>query len=143
MAIESGVPPSLRSPLNFSSSQKQLHRRRPIPPLLPELVFSIPPVEQPVSGEICGGPHEPVHVRVEEKGGSSRKTMQEWQLAMVEGREFEYPAMMTDDEIARLGVLVSEVDRPVQPPLPRYATGIMPPGLTCMHYYCQILPRVP
>ncbi|KAM0869642.1 hypothetical protein ACQ4PT_040541 [Festuca glaucescens] len=37
---------------------------------------------------------------------------------------------MTDDEIARLGVLVLEVDRPVQPPLPRYATGIMPPGLT-------------
>jgi hypothetical protein len=35
---------------------------------------------------------------------------------------------MTDDEIARLGVLVSENDRPVQPPLPRYATGIMPVG---------------
>nr|XP_051211115.1 sulfated surface glycoprotein 185-like [Lolium perenne] len=55
---------------------------------------------------------------------------QEWQLAMAEGREFEYPDNMTDDEIARLGVLISEVDRPVQPPLPRYATGIMPPGLS-------------
>jgi hypothetical protein len=49
---------------------------------------------------------------------------------MVEGREFEYPDNMTDDEIARLGVLVLEVDRPVQPPLPRYATCIMPPGLS-------------
>ncbi|KAM0839041.1 hypothetical protein ACQ4PT_060573 [Festuca glaucescens] len=49
---------------------------------------------------------------------------------MAEGRKFEYPETMTDDEIARLGVLVSEVDRLVQPPLPRYATGIMPPGLT-------------
>jgi hypothetical protein len=37
---------------------------------------------------------------------------------------------MTNDEIARLDVLVSKVDRPVQPPLPRYATGIMPPGRT-------------
>jgi hypothetical protein len=45
-------------------------------------------------------------------------------------RNFEYPKTMTDDEIARLGVLVSEVDRPVQPPLPRYATDIMPPDLT-------------
>ncbi|KAM0907450.1 hypothetical protein ACQ4PT_016108 [Festuca glaucescens] len=49
---------------------------------------------------------------------------------MAEGRKFEYLETMMDDEIARLGVLVSEVDRPVQPPLPRYATGIMPPGLT-------------
>ncbi|KAK1679789.1 hypothetical protein QYE76_040637 [Lolium multiflorum] len=55
---------------------------------------------------------------------------QEWQLAMAEGREFEYPATMTDDKITRLGVLVSEVDRPVQPPLPWYATDIMPSGLT-------------
>jgi hypothetical protein len=42
---------------------------------------------------------------------------------MVEDREFEYPVMMTDDEIARLSVLVSEVDRPMQPPLPWYATA--------------------
>jgi hypothetical protein len=49
---------------------------------------------------------------------------------MAEGRKFNFPVTMTDDEIERLGVLVSEVDRPVQPPLPRYATGIMPPGLT-------------
>ncbi|KAM0849543.1 hypothetical protein ACQ4PT_053662 [Festuca glaucescens] len=41
---------------------------------------------------------------------------------MAEGRKFEYPDNMTDDEIARLGVLVSENDRPVQPPLPRAAT---------------------
>jgi hypothetical protein len=49
---------------------------------------------------------------------------------MAEGREFEYPATMTDDKITRLGVLVSEVDRPVQPLLPWYATDIMPSGLT-------------
>nr|XP_051205654.1 actin cytoskeleton-regulatory complex protein pan-1-like [Lolium perenne] len=55
---------------------------------------------------------------------------QEWQLAMVEGRKFEYPDNMTDGEAARLGVLVSENDQPVQPPLPRYATGIMPLGLS-------------
>jgi hypothetical protein len=55
---------------------------------------------------------------------------QEWQLAIANGREFEYPAMMTNNEIARLDVLVSEVDRSVQPSLPRYATDIMPPGLT-------------
>jgi hypothetical protein len=48
---------------------------------------------------------------------------------MAEGRKFKFPATMTDDEIERLDVLVSEVDRPLQPPLPRYATGIMPPGL--------------
>ncbi|KAK1615388.1 hypothetical protein QYE76_020905 [Lolium multiflorum] len=36
---------------------------------------------------------------------------------------------MTNDEIGRLGVLVSEVDRPVQS-LPRYATDIMSRGLT-------------
>jgi hypothetical protein len=49
---------------------------------------------------------------------------------MAEGRKFEYPNNMTDDEIARLCVLVLENDRPVQPPLPLYATGIMPPGLS-------------
>jgi hypothetical protein len=36
---------------------------------------------------------------------------------------------MTDEEIARLGILVSKVDRPVRP-LPRYVTDIMQPGLT-------------
>nr|XP_051221758.1 formin-like protein 14 [Lolium perenne] len=55
---------------------------------------------------------------------------QEWQLALAEGWEFDYPDNMTDDEIVRLDLLVSEVDRPMQPPLPRYATGIMPPGLS-------------
>jgi hypothetical protein len=55
---------------------------------------------------------------------------QEWQLAMAEGRKFEYPDNMTDDEAARLGVLVSENARPVQPPLARYATSIMPTGLS-------------
>nr|XP_051196590.1 branchpoint-bridging protein-like [Lolium perenne] len=49
---------------------------------------------------------------------------------MAEGREFEYPATVKDDEIERLGILVSEVDRPVQLLLPWYAAGIMPPGLT-------------
>nr|XP_051190371.1 pollen-specific leucine-rich repeat extensin-like protein 3 [Lolium perenne] len=49
---------------------------------------------------------------------------------MAEGRKFKFPATMTDDEIERLHVLVSEVDQPVQPPLPRYATDIMPLGLT-------------
>jgi hypothetical protein len=44
---------------------------------------------------------------------------------MAEGRKFEYLDHMTDDEIARLGVLVSEVDRPMQLPLPKYATDIM------------------
>jgi hypothetical protein len=36
---------------------------------------------------------------------------------------------MTDEEIERLDVLVSQVDRSVKPPLPWYATDIMPPGL--------------
>jgi hypothetical protein len=36
--------------------------------------------------------------------------------------------MMTDDEIERLGILVSEVPQ-APPPLPRYATDIMP---TCI-----------
>jgi hypothetical protein len=54
----------------------------------------------------------------------------EWQQAMAEGRNFEFPENMTDDEMAKLGVLVSENDAPVQPPLPRYATGVMPPGLS-------------
>ncbi|KAM0924360.1 hypothetical protein ACQ4PT_004980 [Festuca glaucescens] len=54
----------------------------------------------------------------------------DWQAAMAEGRKFNFPPKMTDEEIERLGVLVSEVDRSVQPPLPRYATDIMPPGLT-------------
>jgi hypothetical protein len=34
---------------------------------------------------------------------------------------------MTDDEIERLDILVSEVDRPMKPSLPRHATGIMLP----------------
>jgi hypothetical protein len=54
----------------------------------------------------------------------------EWQQALAEGRVFEFPENMTDDEMAKLGVLVSENDAPVQPPLPRYATGVMPPGLS-------------
>ncbi|KAK1645756.1 hypothetical protein QYE76_063561 [Lolium multiflorum] len=37
---------------------------------------------------------------------------------------------MTDDEMAKLGLLVSEYDASVQPPLPRYATAVMPPGLS-------------
>jgi hypothetical protein len=52
------------------------------------------------------------------------------QAAMAEGRKFNFPPTMTGEEIERLGVLVSQVDRPVQPPLPRYATNIVPPGLT-------------
>jgi hypothetical protein len=36
---------------------------------------------------------------------------------------------MTEDEIARLAVLVSEVPQ-VPPPLPRYATKSMPVGIT-------------
>jgi hypothetical protein len=49
---------------------------------------------------------------------------------MVEGRKFKFPVTMTGNEIKRLGILVSEVDRPVQPSLPRYATDIMLPDLT-------------
>jgi hypothetical protein len=49
---------------------------------------------------------------------------------MAEGRKFDFPTMMTDDEIERLGVLISKVDRPMQLPLPRYATDIMLPDLT-------------
>jgi hypothetical protein len=54
----------------------------------------------------------------------------EWQQAMAEGRTFDFPENMTDDEMAQLGVLVSENDTPVQPPLPRYAIGFMSPGLS-------------
>ncbi|KAM0916617.1 hypothetical protein ACQ4PT_009986 [Festuca glaucescens] len=42
---------------------------------------------------------------------------------MAEGRKFNFPPTMTDKEIERLGVLVSQVDLPVQPPLPRYMYG--------------------
>jgi hypothetical protein len=52
----------------------------------------------------------------------------DWQAAMAEGRKFNLPATMTHKEIESLGVLMSEVDRPVQPPLPQYATDIMPQG---------------
>jgi hypothetical protein len=45
---------------------------------------------------------------------------------MTEGRKFKLSKTMTDDEIARLGVLMSEVDRLVRPPLPQYSTNIMP-----------------
>jgi hypothetical protein len=48
---------------------------------------------------------------------------------MAEGQKFKFPEMMTDEEIERLSGLVLQVDRSVQPLLPRYATGIMPPGL--------------
>jgi hypothetical protein len=36
--------------------------------------------------------------------------------------------MITDEEIARLGILASEVPQ-APPPLPRHATGIKPSGL--------------
>jgi hypothetical protein len=52
------------------------------------------------------------------------------QMAMEEGREFELRAKMTDEEIERLDILVSEVDRPTRPPMPWYTTVIVPPGLT-------------
>jgi hypothetical protein len=51
-------------------------------------------------------------------------------LSIAKGRKFEFPTTMNGEKIEKLGVLVSQVDRPVQPPLPRYATDIMPPGLT-------------
>jgi hypothetical protein len=55
--------------------------------------------------------------------------LHDWQSAMEEGREFQLPVTMANDEIARLGILVSEV--PHAPlPLPRYATDLMPEGLT-------------
>jgi hypothetical protein len=44
---------------------------------------------------------------------------------LAEGRNFEFPENMTDDEMAKVAVLVSEHDAPVQPPLPRYATAVM------------------
>jgi hypothetical protein len=46
------------------------------------------------------------------------------------GRNFDFVDNMTDDEMAKVGALVSEYDAPVQPPLPRYATGVMPQGLS-------------
>jgi hypothetical protein len=52
----------------------------------------------------------------------------DWQTAMDEGREFQLLAMITDEEIARLGILASEVPQ-APPPLPRHATGIKPSGL--------------
>jgi hypothetical protein len=54
----------------------------------------------------------------------------EWQAAKAEDRQFDLPPAITDEEIEKLGLLVSQVDQPVQPPLPRYATNIVPPGLT-------------
>jgi hypothetical protein len=63
-----------------------------------------------------------------------------WQTTMEEGREFQLPTTMAEEEIERLGILVSEVDRSVRPPLPRYATDIIPPGLTedeALHGRCR------
>jgi hypothetical protein len=54
----------------------------------------------------------------------------DWQTSMADGRKFDFPPAMTNEEIERLAVLVSQVDRPVQPSLHRYATNIMPQGLT-------------
>jgi hypothetical protein len=52
---------------------------------------------------------------------------------MAEGRKFDFLLTMTGEEIERLGVLFSQVDRSVHPPLPWYATDIMPPCLTEEH----------
>jgi hypothetical protein len=54
----------------------------------------------------------------------------EWQAAKAEDRQFDLPPAITDEEIEKLGLLVSQVDQPVQPPLPRFATDIMSPDLT-------------
>jgi hypothetical protein len=54
----------------------------------------------------------------------------EWKAATAEGHEFNLPQAMADKEIEKLGVLVLRVDQAVQTPLPRYATDIMPQGLT-------------
>jgi hypothetical protein len=58
---------------------------------------------------------------------------------VAEGWKFDFPPTMTDEEIERLGVLVSQVDRPMKPPLPRYATDIMSSGLTEEHALQQAL----
>jgi hypothetical protein len=62
-----------------------------------------------------------------------------WQAAMVEGLKFDFSLAMTDEEVERLDVLVSQVDRSVQPPLPRYATQFMPHGLTEEQALHQVL----
>jgi hypothetical protein len=49
---------------------------------------------------------------------------------MADGGKFEFPTTMIDEEIEKLDVVMSQVDRPLLPPLPRYATNIMTPCLT-------------
>jgi hypothetical protein len=50
---------------------------------------------------------------------------------MEEGRDFQLPETMTDDEIARLGIFVLELPQ-APPQMPWYATEIMPAYLTDM-----------
>ena len=52
------------------------------------------------------------------------------------GEEYDLPEELADEEMARLGILMSEVP---QPPLPRYAVGVMPPGLSPEEAYERAL----
>jgi hypothetical protein len=56
----------------------------------------------------------------------------------VEGRKFDFPPAMIDGEIGKLGILVLQVDRPVQSPLPRTHHHLhlcrLTRGLLCLHH---------
>lgn len=50
------------------------------------------------------------------------------------GEEYDLPEDLTDEEMARLGILMSEVPQPA-PPLPHYAIGVMPADLNADEAY--------
>jgi hypothetical protein len=68
-------------------------------------------------------------VAEDDSDDSVGNVLHDWQMSMEEDQELQLPDMMTDDEIERLGILVSEVSQ-VPPPLPPYTTDIIPSSLT-------------
>ena len=56
--------------------------------------------------------------------------MYDWHKAQEEGREFELPPDINDEEIIRLGTLISEAEAARELPPQRYAREFMPAGMT-------------
>ncbi|KAM0923566.1 hypothetical protein ACQ4PT_005443 [Festuca glaucescens] len=119
--MEAGAAPSLCSPPQLLFSQGTAPPPPPhpsAPPLNSSYpAASIPSVEQPVSGEICGEPLEPVHVREEEKGSSPvrQKEKDSSQIRQKKRRK------KLDDEKLKQVVKGNSCDTIVQDLLPKKA----------------------